>query len=373
MSERALLPIIRPTLPDFDDWVAELRAVWESGMLTVSERGRRFEAAVAEVCGVEHAVSMSSCTSGLILLLASQNLPRGGEVIVPAFTFAATAHSVLWNGLVPVFADCDASTLTMDPDSARAAVTDKTVAILATTIFGTPPDLDRLQSVSDDAGLCLVLDSAQALGATWRGTPMGGFGVGEVFSFSPTKVATAAEAGVVTTHDGELAGLLRRYRDYGKSTDGQDMEFLGLSARLSELHAIVGLASVSHLSEYIAHRRSAISAYHATLADLPGVSFPGVPEVATTSANYMVLRVDAAAAPLSRDDLHARLGEDRIQTKKYFHPAVHLQTLYRGDGTPPSLPRAEAAADECLALPLFGHITPDQVDRVIDAVRAAFS
>ena len=372
MSEPALLPIIRPTLPDFDDWVAELRAVWESGMLTVSDRGRRFEAAVADVCGVEHAVSMSSCTSGLILLLASQGLPKGGEVVVPAFTFAATAHSVLWNGLVPVFADCDASTLTMDPDSARSVVTDKTVAIMATTIFGTPPDIDALQALADDVGVPLVLDSAQALGATWRGTPMGGFGVGEVFSFSPTKVATAAEAGIVTTTDGELAARLRRYRDYGKSVDGQDMEFLGLSARLSELHAIVGLATVGSLGEYIAHRRAGIAAYQAALGDLPGVTFPGVPDVATTSANYMVMRV-GPDAPITRNELYARLGDRQIQTKKYFYPAVHLQTLYRTSAPPPSLPRAEAAANECIAVPLFGHITDAQLDRVITAVRGAFA
>jgi dTDP-4-amino-4,6-dideoxygalactose transaminase len=370
MSEPTLLPIIRPTLPQFDDWVAELRGVWESGMLTVSERGRRFEAAVAARCGVEHAVSMSSCTSGLILLLAAQNLPRGGEVVVPAFTFAATAHSVLWNGLVPVFADCDADTLTMDPASARSVVTEKTVAIMATTIFGTPPDIDALQALAADAGVPLLLDSAQALGSTWRGQPMGGFGVGEVFSFSPTKVATAAEAGIVTTTDGELAALLRRYRDYGKSTDGQDMEFLGLSARLSELHAVVGLATVTNLSTYIEHRRAAIAKYQAALGDLPGVTFPGVPEVATTSCNYMVLRL-GPDAPLTRDALYDALGDARIQTKKYFYPAVHLQTLYRGD-SPPSLPAAEAAAAECLAVPLFGHITAAQVDRVVSSVRAVF-
>ncbi len=370
MTEPALLPIIRPTLPDFDDWVAELRAVWESGMLTVSDRGRRFEAAVAEVCGVEHAVSMSSCTSGLILLLAAQNLPRGGEVVVPAFTFAATAHSVLWNGLVPVFADCDAETLTMDPASARAAISDRTVAIMATTIFGTPPHIDALQALADDAGVPLLLDSAQALGSTWRGRPMGAFGVGEVFSFSPTKVATAAEAGIVTTTDGELAARLKRYRDYGKATDGQDMEFLGLSARLSELHAVVGLATVTNLTTYIEHRRSAIATYQAALGDLPGVVFPRVPDVATTSCNYMVMRL-GPNAPLTRDELYAKLGDERIQTKKYFYPAVHLQTLYRGDA-PPSLPNAEAAAAECIAVPLFGHIAPEQIDRVVAAVRAAF-
>ncbi len=370
MTEPALLPIIRPTLPDFDDWVAELRGVWDSGMLTVSDRGRRFEAAVADVCGVEHAVSMANCTSGLILLLAAQNLPRGGEVVVPAFTFAATAHAVLWNGLVPVFADCDASTLTMDPASARAKLSDRTVAVMATTIFGTPPDLDALQALADEAGVPLLLDSAQALGSTWRGTPMGRFGVGEVFSFSPTKVATAAEAGVVTTTDGELAARLRRYRDYGKATDGQDMEFLGLSARLSELHAVVGLATVTNLSSYIEHRRAAIATYQAALGDLPGVSFPGVPDVATTSCNYMVMRV-GAGAPLDRNALYARLADERIQTKKYFYPAVHRQTLYRADPGP-SLPNAEAAAAECIAVPLFGHISAAQIDRVVVAVRTAF-
>jgi dTDP-4-amino-4,6-dideoxygalactose transaminase len=368
------LPIIRPTLPPFSEVAADFERIWSSGLLTVGSAVRRFEEAVAERCQVQNAVAMSSCTSGLILVQAALELPLGGEVLVPAFTFAATAQSVAWNGLVPVFADCDAETLTLDPEDAARRISPRTVAILATTIFGTPPDLDALAALAADRGVPLLLDSAQALGSSWHGRPLGGFGRAEVFSFSPTKVATAVEAGIVSTSDGTLAQTLRQMRDYGKGRDGQDMEWFGLSARLSELHATVGLATLAHLDEYIAVRARGIERYRAGLSDLPGVGFPRLPAEARSSCNYMVVRFRRGACPLQRDEVYARLADRGIQTKKYFYPAVHRQTAFvRRFGEPPSLPRAEAAAAECLAVPLYGHIRDDQIDRVLAAIRGLFA
>jgi len=364
------VPIIRPTLPPFEEVEGALREVWASGMLTVGQHGRDLEAEFAARCETPHAVSMSSCTSGLILLIQAMNLPEGGEIIVPAFTFAATAHSVVWNRLTPVFADCKRSDLTIDVASVRSRITENTVAIMATTIFGVPPDLDELTALAAEIEVPLILDSAQALGSTYKGQVMGGFGVGEVFSMSPTKVATACEAGVITTRDPVLAEHLRRARDYGKATDGQDMEFIGLSARLSEFHAIVARATLGHLDEYIAHRLRGIATYKRLLTGLPGVSVVEPGSDRTTSCNYMVLRI-GPDSPVSRDELYAALAEQGVQTKKYFYPSVHLQTAFAPMHDGLSLPEAEAASAECLALPLFGHIDDETLELVSDAVKLA--
>ncbi|MCO4769972.1 MAG: DegT/DnrJ/EryC1/StrS family aminotransferase [Deltaproteobacteria bacterium] len=362
------IPIIRPTLPPFDEVEGALREVWASGMLTVGQNGRDLEAEFAARCDAPHAVSMSSCTSGLILLVQAMNLPEGGEVIVPAFTFAATAHAVVWNRLTPVFADCKRSDLTLDVESTRNRMTENTVAIMATTIFGVPPDMDELIALAEEAGIPLILDSAQALGSTYKGKTMGSFGVGEVFSMSPTKVATACEAGVITTRDPELAARLKRSRDYGKAPDGQDMEFVGLSARLSEFHAIVARATLRHLDEYIAHRLAGIEEYKKRLDGLPGISFVGPGPDRTTSCNYMVIRVGAGAA-MPRNDLYGALAERGIQTKKYFFPALHQQTAFAPMHDGASLPEAESAAAECLAVPLYGHISEETIDTVCQAIR----
>ena len=372
MSAPIRIPIIRPTLPPFEEVVRELESVWCSGMLTSGSHGRELERTMQERCAVPEAIGMANCTSGLILLLKALDLPAGGDVIVPSFTFAATAHAVVWNGLRPVFADCVAADLTLDPASVRRRLTPRTVAIMATSIFGVPPDLDALQEIADERDIPLVLDSAQALSSTYKGRPMGGFGVGEVFSMSPTKVATAAEGGVVTTRDPVLAEKLRRLRDYGKARDGQDMEFIGLSARLSELHAVVANATLRHVDEYIAHRLECIGRYQSHLRDLPGVSFPAVPAGRTTSCNYMVVRVDPTRAPLTRNALYGAFAELGIQTKKYFYPAVHEQTAFAPFSDGVELPAATAAAAECLALPLYGHMDEETLDEVVRAFRGFF-
>ena len=193
---------------------------------------REFEAEVCRLTGARHAVAFSSCTAGLMLAPKAMNLPSGGEVIVPSFTFAATAQALAWNSLVPVFCECLPGTLALDPEDVMRNITPKTVAICPVCIFGLPPDINELLEVGRRKGIPVYFDSAQGLGATYKGRQAGGFGVAEVFSLSPTKVVTAVEGGLVTTNDDELADRLRAMRDYGKDPkNSEDMAFLGLSAR----------------------------------------------------------------------------------------------------------------------------------------------
>ncbi len=369
----ASLPIIRPTLPPFEDVVDQFRSVWESGQIT---SGRNVAALEEEVCaytGAPHCVAVGNCTAGLILSLLSLDLAPG-EVLVPAFTFAATAHAVVWAGHEPVFVDCQPGTFNADPDSVRASLTPRTRAILVTHIFGVPVDVDELRQIAQDAGISILFDAAQALGAKYRGRGAGSLGDLEVFSMSPTKVVTAAEGGLITLADGERAGKLRRMRDYGKARDGADMEIISLNARQSEFHAVIARSTLRHSDAYIGARRRLIARYQASLASLPGISFQTVPSDRTTSGNYMVVRV-GKEAPLSRDSLYQALGNVGIQTKKYFWPVVHLQAAYRkwGEAYRGRLPEAERAAQEGLALPLYGHMTDEECDRVIEEIHRAFS
>jgi len=365
-------PIIRPTLPPFEEVLADLRAVWESGFLTAGENVRALEREVAALTGAADCVAVANCTSGLMLALKVLDL-EPGEVVVPAFTFAATAHAAVWNGHDPVFVDCLPGTMNVDPQAARRAITPRTRAILVTHIFGVPADADELAAIAGDAAIPLLFDAAQALGARYRGRMAGALAPLEVFSMSPTKVVTAAEGGLITTSDPRIGERLRRLRDYGKSKDGQDMDTIGLSARLSELHAVVARACLRHGEAYIARRTALIARYRAALGGLPGVTFQEVPEDRTTSGNYMVIRV-GDRAPLPRDALYRHLAERGVQAKKYFWPAVHRQTAYRrwGAAFDGRLPEAERAAEEGLALPLYGHMTDAQADDVTAVVREAF-
>ncbi len=364
------LPIIRPTLPPLDQLIDLIRPSWEAGTVTNGATVKALEAEACRLTGAGHAVAMSSCTSGLILVPRALGLPRGGEVIVPSFTFTATAQALLWNGLVPVFCDCVPGTCTLDPDDVERNVTAKTVAICAVSIYGLPPDIDALLAIGARHDIPVYFDSAQGLGATYRGQPLGGWGACEVFSLSPTKVVTAVEGGIVTTNDEMLAERLRSMRDYGRDlVQLEDMTSLGLSARMSELHAAVGLWSLRQVHDWGKARMARIEIYRQRLGGLPGCRVQELPSNRTTSGNYFVLFV-TDRAKRSRDEVYAALYEAGIQTKRYFHPPVHEQSVFECFATRESadLSHTSRASQEGLALPLYSHMTMDQLNCVCEAV-----
>lgn len=366
-----LLPIIRPTIVPFEELEAELRSILASGRVTVGPVTRRLEETIAAHLGVPAAVGVANCTAGLTLALQALNLEPGAEVILSTFTFAATAHSVVWNGLTPVYADALPDSCLIDPASVESLVTANTGAVMATDVFGVPADIDELVSLAEKRGLPLVFDSAQSLGALYKDQPVGGFGEAQVFSMSPTKVVTAIEGGLIATRNEAMAERLRRGRDYGKARDGMDMEFVGLSARMSEPHALVAWKNFQHLDELLAARRERISLYRTELGEVRGLRFQAIPGDRTTSGNYVVIFVNSDEFGVTRDELYDALMMENIQTKKYFYPPVHRQTAFRRwhQGKPP-LPVAERLASEALALPLWSHLDLDVIERVAGVIRA---
>jgi dTDP-4-amino-4,6-dideoxygalactose transaminase len=374
MTQRCSLPIIRPTLPLLDEVAAVLRESWDSGVVTVGRLVREFEEEAARATSAAYAVAVSNCTSALMLAWRALSLLPGGEVICPSFTFAATAHAITWNGLTPVFVDCLPGTLTVDPAEVEHALSPRTVAICPVHIFGLPADIEALDDIGRKKGLPVVYDSAQGLGATYRGRPVGGGGLAECFSLSPTKVITAVEGGLVTTNDAALAARLRSLRDYGKALEGplaaEDMADVGLSARMSELHAAVALLSLKVREELVAARLRLIGIYREELGRLPGCAVQEYPPDRTTSGNYFVLFV-GEGAKVPRDELKQALSRRGIQTKRYFFPPVHEQTGQKrfpmrvvGD-----LPNTLRASMTGLALPLYSHMTEEEQGAVIAAVR----
>lgn len=369
-----MIPIVQPTLFDFDQVVAEFRQAWDSGQVSTGVFTRRFEEAVEEKLQVPHAVMVQSCTAGLMLVLRALDLT--GEVIMPAFTWTATGHAAIWNGLTPVFADILPGTYTLDPQAVEQAITGRTAAIIPVNVFGCPPDYEAFASLAEKHGLALIYDSAQGLGSQYQTRDgvwhySGNFGEAEVFSMSPTKVVSAMEGGLITTRNPDLAAKLRQMRDYGKTPDSSDIEWLGLSARVPEINAIVARHNFAHLEELISRRDRSAHLYREMLSGLPGVNFQTVPENRITSWNYFTLFIDAAQAPKSRDFLYDHLKAKDIQAKKYFYPALHLQKIYQqlGHSIPASLSITEKAAVSGLALPFYGHMNGATIHAVANALK----
>ena len=349
--------------------MALLRPSYEAGIVTCGKLVAELERSVEEYTGARHAVMLSSCTSGLMLAYAAMDFPDGSEVIVPSFTFAATVQAILWNRLTPAYVDCLPGTMTIDPDEVKKAISEKTKAICPVSIFGLPPDIDELQDISTRHGVPLIFDSAQGLGATYKGSRLGGFGQCEIFSMSPTKVITAIEGGVLTTNDAEFAAKIKSMRDYGKGPDGQEMVYNGLSARPGEMHAAVALLGMKNAEGLVRARRRLIGMYRDRLGNLPGCWVQEFPDDRETSGNYFTLLV-RPEAKVDRNSLYETLKSNDIQSKKYFYPAVHLQEAFVqaqcrivGD-----LANTLEASDQSLALPLFSHMDSEQLDEICKVV-----
>ncbi len=367
-------PVINPTLPDPEEILDDLRGIFKSGRVTIGKHVQALEEEISDWMEVKHAVAMSSGTSGLMLLLHALGLPKGSEVITPTFTFAATAHALLWNGLRPVFCDSEPRTFTMDAQAAEKLITERTSAIYPVCIFGVPGDIDAYQKLADKYDLSLIFDSAQGLGSRFKGKAVGSFGDGEVFSMSPTKVVTAMEGGLVTTNDDILAHQLRQMRDYGKAPDGEDMLWRGLSARMTEVNALIARWSFARLDKWIANRCAIMSLYQERLSQYPGISFQYIPAECVSSRNYAVILLDQAICRINRDTLYNWLKIRSVQTKRYFYPALHNQTLYKRlePETLSRLPVSERIASQSLALPMYSHMELEEVAIICDYIDECF-
>ncbi len=363
------LPIVRPALPDLAVMQGHMAEMWRTGIVTTGPFTRRFEETIVRELGVAEAVFVNHGTTAL--MLAVRGLGLGGEVIVPSFSWTSTAGALVWNGIEPVFADITPGRLTLDPEAVEAAITPRTTAIMPVNVFGVPAEVEAFEEIGRRHGLPILYDTAQGLGGSYRGRRAGGFGAAECFSLSPTKVVTGIEGGLVTTDDVELAHAVRSMRDSGKTPDGSDIVRIGLSGRPSELHAAVALEMFGRADELIAERQERMAWYREALEGIPGLGFQQIPDDVVTTGNYMVVFIDPDVAPASRDELYAALNAERIQAKRYFHPAIHLQGAYAHlrDRYEGRLPVTERAASQGLALPLFSGLTRADVDRVARVVR----
>ncbi|WP_320065450.1 DegT/DnrJ/EryC1/StrS family aminotransferase [Micromonospora sp. RTGN7] len=360
-------PLARPPLlREHGDLLAVFGEIVAGGTLTKGGHLAALEAELAEFLGVAHTVAVSSCTSGLMLLM--RVLGAGGEVVMPSFTFMASAHAARWNGLRPVFADIDPGGFGLSAAAAAQATGDRTVAILGVHVFGTPCDADALAEVAAARGVPLLLDAAPAFGAVYPdGTRVGGKGLAEVFSLSPTKPFTAGEGGIVTTSDESLARELRIAREYG-NPGSFDSLFVGLNARMPELSAALARHQLPGFPDLLARRLALVQRYRAALADVPGIEFPRVPPGATSTHKDLSLTVDPALFGIERDTLVVALRAENVPTRNYFDPPVHRQTAYREAVSGP-LPNTEARASAVFAVPLYSGMTDDVVDRICAVIR----
>jgi len=367
-SER--VPISKvPVNEDIESLVLE---VLRSGHLAQGPMVARLEAAFAELCAVPHAIAVSNGTVALEAAAAALGLGPGDEIITTPFTFAATANAMLHTGATVRLADIEPDTFTLDPEAVESLVGPRSRAIVPVHLYGHCADMTALAALAERDGLALIEDAAQAHGATWKGAPAGGFGVG-CFSLYATKNVTSGEGGVVTTRDDDVAARLRLLRNQGMSRRYQ-YDLPGHNWRLTDVQAAIALPQMDRLAERTAARRRNAAVLSAGLADLPGLITPTTHAAAEHVFHQYTVRV-TPDAPLGRDALAAALDAAGVDTGAYYPKLVGDYDCYASH---PNLvvdptPRAARAAREVLSLPVHPELTHEQLERVVTAVRDAFT
>lgn len=343
--------------------------VMRSGRLSLGPTIGRFEEAFAAKVGAPYAAAVSSGTAGLHLLCISAGIGPGDEVVTTPYSFAATANCFVYEGGVPVFADIDARTLNLDPAAVEAAITPRTKAIVAVDIYGYPCELDELRAIADRHGLAVVADSCEALGALYKGAPLGSHGPSAVFAFYPNKQITTGEGGMVTTHSEEEWRLLRSLRNQGRGDEGGWLEHvrLGFNYRMSDVTAAIGLGQTEKLDDILELRTQVAARYRELLGGLDGVELPCADDVDHVRSwfVYVVKLPDNA----TRERAIAHFERERIGYNRYL-PSIHLQPYMRErygfrEGM---CPVSEDASSRTLALPFFTGLEREAQERVAEAL-----
>ena len=363
-----------------EEWQA-CREPLESGWLTQGPKVAAFEKAFAERHQVTHALATTSCTTALHLALAALGIGPGDEVIVPAFTWIATANAVLYCGATPVFADVYRDTYNLDPEDVAKRITAKTKAIIPVHLFGLCADMDAIRAVLP-AGLSIIEDAACAAGAAYKGRPAGTLGDCAAFSFHPRKSITTGEGGMLTTNDPSLAETANMLRNHGASISEEqrhhgprpyllpEFNLLGFNYRMTDLQGAVGLVQLGKLDGFLAERRARAAWYTRELASIGWLIPPAVPADYDHAWQAFVTYVDPAKAPMTRNEIMDRLQQAGIATRPGTH-AVHLLGYYRDRFNlhPDDYPGARDCDANTMAIPLHNRMNDDDYRYIVEVIK----
>jgi dTDP-4-amino-4,6-dideoxy-D-glucose transaminase len=363
-----IIPVTKPYMPPLEEYIPYLERIWASGQLTnAGEFHSRLEQELADYLGVEH---LSLFTNGTIALVtALQTLRITGEVITTPYSFVATAHSLLWNNIRPVFVDIDPITFNLDPDRIESAITPQTTAIMPVHCYGNPCDVERIQQIADTYGLRVIYDAAHAFGIRYKDKSLLRHGDLSILSFHATKVFNTFEGGAIICPDVKTKKRVDYLKNFGFA-DEVTVVAPGINGKMSEVQAAFGLLQLDHVAQALQARRRVADRYCKDLGSIDGLILARPDPNATQNHSYFPVLIDLPYA-LTRDELYARLKENDILSRRYFFPLISDMPMYRGlaSAAHANLPVARSIADRVLCLPIYPDLTEAEQDMIVQIIR----
>jgi dTDP-4-amino-4,6-dideoxygalactose transaminase len=359
--------VTQPYLPPLAEFLPYLESIWDSKTLTNGgPMHQRLERELCDYLGVQH---ISLFTNGtLALVTAMQALRITGEVITTPFSFVAGAHSLLWNGIQPVFVDIDPVTLNLDPRRIEAAITPRTTAIMPVHCYGNPCDMDAIQRIADNYNLRVLYDAAHAFGVRQHGHSILNAGDLSILSFHATKVFNTFEGGAIVAPDAKTKQRIDHLKNFGY-VDEVTVVAPGINGKMSEINAAMGLLQLQHVDRALQRRREIDARYRRLLRDVRGITCVAATGQDLPNCSYFPILVDERF-PVSRDALYSRMREQDLFARRYFYPLISSFPMYRGlpSALPTNLPVATRLSNQVICLPIYPAMTDDDVERVVAAV-----
>ncbi|MDP9654124.1 UNVERIFIED_ORG: dTDP-4-amino-4,6-dideoxygalactose transaminase [Pseudomonas putida] len=360
--------VTQPYLPPLEEFVPYLRKIWDNKILTNGgPMHQQLEEALCDYLGVEHIALFNNGT--IALLTALQALRVTGEVITTPYSFVATAHSLLWNGIKPVFVDIDPQTLNLDPTKIEAAITPQTTAIMPVHCYGNPCDVEAIQKIADNYNLRVIYDAAHAFGVKDAGGSILRHGSLSALSFHATKVFNTFEGGAIICPDAKTKQRIDNLKNFG-IVDEVTVVAPGINGKMSEINAAFGLLQLQHIDQIMIRRREIDQIYREQLKTIKGIRL--IEETSQKVANYSYFPILIEADyPLSRDELYHKLKENNIFARRYFYPLISEFPMYRGipSAQHNNLPVANKIAEKVLCLPIYPSLDNNDLIRIINSIK----
>lgn len=364
------LHVGRPNIGDREHLLARINDILDRKWLSNNGRyAQEFDRKLADYLGVKHCIAM--CNGTIALEILTRALGLAGEVIVPSFTFVATAHALQWQEITPVFCDVDPETHNIDPSKIERLITPRTSGIIGVHVWGRPCNIEALSEIAQRHGLKLAFDAAHAVGCSYKGKMIGNFGAAEVFSFHATKFLNTFEGGAVATNDDELATKIRLMQNFGFGPGYDNVIYIGTNGKMSEVSAAMGVTGLESIDSFISVNYHHYHLYRDGLADVPGIQVIQYDETEKNNYQYIIVEIDEKTAGISRDEIVRILHAENVLARRYFYPGCHQMEPYISyfPNAKLLLSETEKLSQRVMSLPNGTSVNSQDINKICEIIR----